>query len=100
MRNSYKTLVKDGADVNICQAPNRKVQALLSRGWNRNMSATPNLPKKSLKYPEQTSGGKFAAEARKLGNELTESQREELFKRGMQVIYGGSGDKETARARH
>ena len=75
-------------------------QPLHPRVRSRNMSAKPNLPKKSVEYPDQTSGSKLAAEARKLGNELTESQREELFKRGMQVIYGGSGDKETARARH
>ncbi len=64
------------------------------------MSAKHNIPKKSEDYPEQTSGSKLAAEARKLGNDLSESQREELFKRGMQVIYGGSGDKKTARTGH
>ena len=56
--------------------------------------------KKVADYPDQTAGGKLAAEARTAANGLSESERDELFKRGMQVIDGGSGDKETARARH
>lgn len=59
-----------------------------------------NTPKKAADYPAQTEGGKLAAEARKAANGLSEQQREELFKRGMQVIYGGSGGKKAARARH
>ena len=56
--------------------------------------------KKVADYPDQTAGSKLAAEARTAANGLSDSERDELFKRGMQVIYGGSGDKETARARH
>ena len=64
------------------------------------MSTKRNIPKKTVDYPDQTPGSKLAAEARKAANSLSEEKRDELFKRGMQVIYGGSGDKETARARH
>ena len=64
------------------------------------MSMKRNIPKKSTDYPAQTEGSKLAAEARKAANGLSEQAREELFKRGMQVIYGGSGGKQTARARH
>jgi hypothetical protein len=64
------------------------------------MSTKRNLPKKRADYPDQTPGSKLAAEVRKAANGLSEAQREELFKRGMQVIYGGSGDKEAARTRH
>ena len=35
-----------------------------------------------------------------LANGLSELGRDELFKRGMQLIYGGSGDKKADRARH
>ena len=56
--------------------------------------------KKDVDYPAQTAGSKLAAEARTAANGLSELERDELFKRGMQVIYGGSGDKETARVRH
>ena len=56
--------------------------------------------KKVADYQDKTAGGKLAAEARTAANGLSESERDELFKRGMRVIYGGSGDKETARARH
>ena len=56
--------------------------------------------KKVADYPDQTAGSKLAAEARTAANGLSESERDELFKHGMQVIYGGSGDEETARARH
>ena len=59
------------------------------------------LPKAQAKeYLEQTAGGKLAAEARKAANGLSEQERDDLFKRGMQVIYGGTGDKEAARSRH
>lgn len=64
------------------------------------MSTKRNLPKKDVDYPDQTPGSKLAAEARKAANSLSEEKREELFKRGMQMIYGGSGDKEKARTRH
>ena len=56
--------------------------------------------KKAADYPARTAGSKLAAEARAAVNGLSESEREELFKRGMQVIYGGSGEKEATRTRH
>ena len=64
------------------------------------MSTKRNIPKKLANYPDQTPGSKLAAEVRKAANGLSEEKRDELFKRGMQVIYGGSGDKEAARTRH
>ena len=51
-------------------------------------------------YPENTSGSKTAKRVRTQANKLTESERESLFKRGMQIIYGGTGSKETVGARH
>lgn len=41
-------------------------------------------------YPEATEGSKLAAEVRSEANALTDKEREELLKRGMQMIYGGS----------
>ena len=64
------------------------------------MKTNAHKAKKDVEYPDQTAGSKLAAEARTAANGLSESERDELLKRGMQVIYGGSGDKETARARH
>ena len=64
------------------------------------MSMKRNTPKKAVNYPAQTEGSLLATEARKAANGLSEQEREELFKRGMQVIYGGSGGKQTARTRH
>jgi len=54
-------------------------------------------PKKA-EYPQVTAGGKLAAEIRKKANSLNEEEREELFKRGMQIIYGGTP--KAPRARH
>jgi hypothetical protein len=55
---------------------------------------------KSYVYPENTSGTKAAKRVRAEANKLTERQREDLFKRGMQIIYGGTGTKETVGAGH
>jgi len=54
---------------------------------------------KNFVYPENSSGTKAAGRVRTEANKLTERQREELFKRGMQIIYGGTGTKETAGTR-
>jgi hypothetical protein len=54
---------------------------------------------KNFLYPEKTSGSKVAKKLRSEANKLSESQRENLFKRGMQIIYGGAGTTEAARAR-
>ena len=55
---------------------------------------------KNFAYPENTAGAKAAKRVRSEVNKLTERQREDLFKRGMQIIYGGTGTKETVGAGH
>ena len=52
--------------------------------------------RKKLDYPEETTGSRLAAEIRKRANKLTKEEREELFKKSMQVYYGGAWPKETA----
>jgi hypothetical protein len=54
---------------------------------------------KNFLYPEKTSGSRAAKKLRSEANKLSESKRESLFKRGMQIIYGGSGAEETVRTR-
>ena len=54
--------------------------------------------KEPLVYPDKTEGSEIAEENRSEANKLSEEQREELFQKGMQVIYGGTG--EAVRARH
>lgn len=49
---------------------------------------------RNFDYPTETEGSRIARQLRSEANGLTESEREELFKQGMQVIYGGSGNKE------
>ena len=39
-------------------------------------------------YPEETSGSRLAAKARKLANKLTPEEEAEHFRRGMAMIYG------------
>lgn len=51
--------------------------------------------KRNFDYPANTKGGETAARMREESNHLSESQRETLFKQGMQIIYGGTGKKET-----
>ena len=53
---------------------------------------------KKLNYPEETSGSRLAAKARKLANKLTQEQRREHFNGAMTMIYGGA--KEATLARH
>lgn len=53
---------------------------------------------KLSEYPEKTSGGKISSEIRKKANLLRDDEREALFKRGMQVIYGGPA--KATRSRH
>lgn len=55
-------------------------------------------PKKVLDYPDETYGSQLAAEIRKKANGLTAKQRAEYFRKGMAVIYGGNGTKETSRS--
>lgn len=54
-------------------------------------------PRALLEYPDQTRGSKLAAEIRKKANGLTPKQRAEYFRKGMVLIYGGDGKKETSR---
>jgi hypothetical protein len=56
-------------------------------------------PQKPVEYPKETSGSKVAAEIRKEANSLTDNAREDLFKRGMQIIYGAAGKAKAARSR-
>jgi len=55
---------------------------------------------RNFEYPDQTEGSQLAANVRKEANGLTENQRSEFFKRGMQIISGGSGTKEKVRSGH
>ena len=48
----------------------------------------PNKEKKNA-YPKQTNGSKLAAKARKMANDLSDSERERLYNKGMTMIYGG-----------
>ena len=58
------------------------------------------IPDKDFDYPDKTTGSEVAEKTRKEANKWTESKRSELFERGMQVIYGGSGSKKKIRSRH
>ncbi len=55
-------------------------------------------PRKVLDYPDETHGSKLAAEIRRKANGLTAKQRAEHFRKGMAMIYGGNGTKETSRS--
>lgn len=55
--------------------------------------------KQVVDYPKETRGSKLAAEIRKEANSLSDSERENLFKRGMQIIYGAAGKAKAACAR-
>jgi hypothetical protein len=50
------------------------------------------VPAESEAYPKSTNGSKIAAHVRKKANEWPDAKRKELFERGMQIIYGGSGN--------
>lgn len=60
----------------------------------------PRTKASNFAYPEQTNGSEIAARIRKEANTLTDTEREELFRQGMQIIYGGGGTKEAVRARY
>lgn len=60
----------------------------------------PQSKAKNFDYPDQTEGGKLAQQIRSDANNLKEGERSELFQRGMQVIYGGSGNKNKVRPGH
>jgi hypothetical protein len=60
----------------------------------------PQTKARNFEYPDQTEGSQLAANVRKEANGLTENQRSEFFKRGMQIIDGGPETKEKVRSGH
>lgn len=56
---------------------------------------TQTRTQRNFDYPAESKGSQVAERVRADANSLSESQREELFKKGMQLIYGGKGAKET-----
>lgn len=57
------------------------------------------IPKKNYNYPDTTSGSRLAKKVRAEANKLSDAQREALLRQGMQVIYGGTGNKEAVGVR-
>jgi hypothetical protein len=54
------------------------------------VSKKPTRPAKPAReYPAVTHGSQVAARGRRKANKMTDAQREEYFRRGMVVIYGG-----------
>jgi hypothetical protein len=49
-------------------------------------------------YPGKTRGSEIARRIRADANKLTASERTELHRRAMQLIYAGTGNKETVRS--
>jgi hypothetical protein len=47
-------------------------------------------PRRNFDFPVTTKGGETAAKVRAWANRLSESERETLFKKGMQMIDGVS----------
>ena len=45
--------------------------------------------KKTLHYPDETTGSRLAADARRKANVLTAEQRRDHFNKAMVLIYGG-----------
>jgi hypothetical protein len=48
---------------------------------------------RNFEYPETTTGSKAAKKLRSEANGLSDLQRQDLFEKGMQIIYGGNGKK-------
>lgn len=59
----------------------------------------PKPPAKAREYPEKTQGSELAARIRQAANKMTEREREEHFRAGMQIIYRASA-KKTVRSGH
>jgi len=53
----------------------------------------PQPKARNFEYPEHTSGSTIAARIRKEANTLTDAEREELFRQGMQIVnhYSSAG---------
>ena len=63
------------------------------------MKKSKPLPKaRNFEYPTETQGSKLAAQIRQEANKLTETERRQLFERGVHIIYGRSARKEKARS--
>jgi hypothetical protein len=54
--------------------------------------------RRNYEYPEKTRGSEAARRIRAKANKLTAAERAELHRRAMQLIYGGTGDKEAVRS--
>jgi hypothetical protein len=59
------------------------------------MKAKSRQAKPAKDYPEKTAGSEAAARGRARANKMTDAQREEYFRRGMAMIYGGQLSKKT-----
>jgi len=55
-------------------------------------------PKRNYDYPDKTRGSEMARRIRTDANKLTASERTEIHRRAMQLIYAGTGNKETVRS--
>jgi hypothetical protein len=85
--------------MSFMESGNKRVDTL-DNLWENKAANMSNKTAKNFVYPDTTAGSKAAKRLRTEANKLTERQREDLFKRGMQIIYGGTGKKEAAGARH
>ena len=68
--------------------------------WENKVASMSHKAAKNFVYPDSTAGSKTAKRLRTEASKLSEQERENLFKRGMQIIYGGTGTKETVGTRH
>jgi hypothetical protein len=62
-------------------------------------SQTPKIARKRIS-PAESAGPRIGAEIRARTNSLTDSQREALVQRGMELIYGASAKIHAHRSRH
>ena len=53
---------------------------------------------RNYEYPDKTPGSEAARRIRAKANKLTSAERADLHRRAMQLIYGGTGNKEAFRA--
>ena len=58
----------------------------------------PTPPKRNYDYPDKTRGSVMARRIRTDANKLTASERTEIHRHAMQLIYAGTGNKETVRS--
>jgi hypothetical protein len=54
--------------------------------------------KRNYDYPDKTRGSEMSRRIRIDANKLTASERTEIHRRAMQLIYDGTGNKETVRS--